>query len=140
MNSGAAAQAWPRQRRAAPRPAASARRREARRLRRPATRRAWLKWIWQRVAARHVFVLAFVLVYPLVATPFFTFQIGAQSLALGLIALSLTFLGRLRRHGLARADDGGRDRRLHGRDLRHERHRRDQPRLAVVGGGAARGR
>ncbi len=26
------------------------------------------------------------------ATPFFTFQIGAQSLALGLIALSLTFL------------------------------------------------
>jgi hypothetical protein len=32
-------------------------------------------------------------VYPFVATPFFTFQIGAQSLALGLIALSLTFLG-----------------------------------------------
>ena len=28
-----------------------------------------------------------------VATPFFTFQIGAQALALGLIALSLTFLG-----------------------------------------------
>jgi branched-chain amino acid transport system permease protein len=53
---------------------------------------AWLKWIWQRVSARHVFVLAFVLVYPWIATPFFTFQIGAQSLALGLIALSLTFL------------------------------------------------
>ena len=52
----------------------------------------WLKWIWQRVSARHVFVLAFVLIYPWAATPFFTFQIGAQSLALGLIALSLTFL------------------------------------------------
>ena len=53
---------------------------------------AWLKWLWQRVSARHVFVLAFVLAYPWIATPFFTFQIGAQSLALGLIALSLTFL------------------------------------------------
>jgi branched-chain amino acid transport system permease protein len=30
---------------------------------------------------------------PVVASPFFTYQIGAQSLALGLIALSLTFLG-----------------------------------------------
>jgi branched-chain amino acid transport system permease protein len=52
----------------------------------------WLKWIWQRVSARHIFVLACVLIYPWVVTPFFTFQIGAQSLALGLIALSLTFL------------------------------------------------
>ncbi len=42
---------------------------------------------------RHTIVLAFVLAYPFFATPFFTFQIGAQSLALGLIALSLTFLG-----------------------------------------------
>ena len=55
---------------------------------------------WSRLTAlfrpvrwRHVIVLAFVLLYPLFATPFFTFQIGAQSLALGLIALSLTFLG-----------------------------------------------
>ena len=38
-------------------------------------------------------VLAPLLAFPWVATPFFTFQIGAQSLALGLIALSLTFLG-----------------------------------------------
>ena len=38
-------------------------------------------------------MLAFLLAYPLVASPFFTFQIGAQSLTLGLIALSLTFLG-----------------------------------------------
>ena len=45
------------------------------------------------VRARHVVVLAFLLAFPWFATPFFTFQIGAQSLALGLIALSLTFLG-----------------------------------------------
>ncbi len=38
-------------------------------------------------------MLAFLLAFPWFATPFFTFQIGAQSLALGLIALSLTFLG-----------------------------------------------
>ena len=43
-------------------------------------------------ASRHVLVLLAALTYPWVATPFFTFQIGAQSLALGLIALSLTFL------------------------------------------------
>lgn len=53
----------------------------------------WLRFLWQHLSARHVFVLAFVIAYPFVATPFFTFQIGAQSLALGLIALSLTFLG-----------------------------------------------
>jgi branched-chain amino acid transport system permease protein len=40
----------------------------------------------------HVIVLAILLAYPWLATPFFTFQIGAQALALGLIALSLTFL------------------------------------------------
>jgi branched-chain amino acid transport system permease protein len=45
------------------------------------------------VRARHVLVLVFALCYPLLATPFFTYQIGAQSLALGLIAMSLTFLG-----------------------------------------------
>jgi branched-chain amino acid transport system permease protein len=44
------------------------------------------------VRARHLLVLLAVLAYPWVATPFFTFQIGAQALALGLIALSLTFL------------------------------------------------
>jgi branched-chain amino acid transport system permease protein len=45
------------------------------------------------LAARHVLVLLFVLAFPAFASPFFTYQIGAQSLALGLIALSLTFLG-----------------------------------------------
>ena len=39
-----------------------------------------------------MFIAAFVLVFPFVATPFFTFQVGAQALILGLIALSLTFL------------------------------------------------
>ncbi|MEQ1806935.1 MAG: hypothetical protein ABL900_16275, partial [Burkholderiaceae bacterium] len=53
----------------------------------------WLKVLWQTLAPRHVFVLLGVLLYPLVATPFFTFQVGAQALVLGLIALSLTFLG-----------------------------------------------
>jgi branched-chain amino acid transport system permease protein len=45
------------------------------------------------VRPRHVVVLAVLLAYPWLATPFFTYQIGAQALALGLIALSLTFLG-----------------------------------------------
>ena len=41
----------------------------------------------------HPIVLAAAVAYPFFASPFFTYQIGAQSLALGLIALSLTFLG-----------------------------------------------
>jgi branched-chain amino acid transport system permease protein len=45
------------------------------------------------VHARHVLVLLGLLAFPWIATPFITFQIGAQSLTLGLIALSLTFLG-----------------------------------------------
>ncbi len=45
------------------------------------------------IRLRHVVVLAALLVFPWVASPFLTFQVGAQSLALGLIALSLTFLG-----------------------------------------------
>jgi branched-chain amino acid transport system permease protein len=44
------------------------------------------------VRLRHVVVLAILIAYPWLATPFFTYQIGAQALALGLIALSLTFL------------------------------------------------
>jgi branched-chain amino acid transport system permease protein len=53
---------------------------------------AWAGWVARRVRVRHLLVLLVVLAYPWVATPFFTFQIGAQALALGLIALSLTFL------------------------------------------------
>lgn len=50
------------------------------------------RWVRQ-IRIRHVLVLVAVLVYPWLASPFFTFQIGGQALALGLIALSLTFLG-----------------------------------------------
>ncbi|MFM9427218.1 branched-chain amino acid transport system permease protein [Variovorax sp. GrIS 2.14] len=53
----------------------------------------WLRVLFRPVRWRHVLVAALVLLYPFFATPFFTFQIGAQSLALGLVALSLTFLG-----------------------------------------------
>jgi branched-chain amino acid transport system permease protein len=45
------------------------------------------------IAPRHVIALIAVLVFPFVATPFITFQVAAQSLVIGLIALSLTFLG-----------------------------------------------
>ena len=53
----------------------------------------WWRSAARSVAPHHIVVLVAVLVYPFVASPFFTYQIGAQSLALGLIALSLTFLG-----------------------------------------------
>ena len=53
----------------------------------------WMQRLWRRLSLRHVLVALFVLAYPAVASPFFTYQIGAQSLALGLVALSLTFLG-----------------------------------------------
>ena len=53
----------------------------------------WLKFLWRHLSARHVLIFLFLLVYPFIATPFFTFQVAAQSLILGLIALSLTFLG-----------------------------------------------
>ncbi len=53
----------------------------------------WLRALVRPIRWRHVLVAAFVLLYPFFATPFFTFQIGAQSLALGIVALSLTFLG-----------------------------------------------
>jgi branched-chain amino acid transport system permease protein len=50
-------------------------------------------FLWQQLSVPHVVVLALLIVYPFVATPFFTFQIAAQSFALGMIALSLAFLG-----------------------------------------------
>ena len=48
---------------------------------------------WSHIRFRHVVVLLGLLIYPLVASPFFVYQIAAQAMALGLIALSLTFLG-----------------------------------------------
>ncbi|MDM0104971.1 branched-chain amino acid ABC transporter permease [Variovorax sp. J22R24] len=53
----------------------------------------WWRSLVRAVKWRHLLVAAFVFAYPFFATPFFTFQIGAQSLALGLIAMSLIFLG-----------------------------------------------
>jgi len=53
--------------------------------------RARAGWV-RAVRLRHVLLLAALLVYPWVASPFFTFQVGGQALVLGLIALSLTFL------------------------------------------------
>jgi branched-chain amino acid transport system permease protein len=44
------------------------------------------------IRPRHWLTLALLLLFPFVATPFFTFQIGAQTLVFGLVALSLTFL------------------------------------------------
>jgi len=52
----------------------------------------WLKYLWRMLEPRHVFVGVIVLVFPFIATPFFTFQVASQSLILGLIALSLAFL------------------------------------------------
>jgi branched-chain amino acid transport system permease protein len=40
----------------------------------------------------HVVLLAGLVLFPFVASPFITYQIGAQALTVGLIALSLTFL------------------------------------------------
>ena len=53
----------------------------------------WWSRVWSAIKTRHVIVILALLIYPLVASPFFTYQIAAQSMALGLIALSLTFLG-----------------------------------------------
>jgi branched-chain amino acid transport system permease protein len=84
MNSAAAA--------SAPRPAATP---SVRAPAAPATGRATLRRQPLRlpIRARHVVVLVALLIYPIVASPFFTFQIAGQALTLGLIALSLTFLG-----------------------------------------------
>jgi branched-chain amino acid transport system permease protein len=53
---------------------------------------AWLKYLWRTLAPRHVFGMAGLLLLPLLASPFMLFQVVSQSLILGLIALSLTFL------------------------------------------------
>jgi branched-chain amino acid transport system permease protein len=51
-----------------------------------------LRRLFSRVQPRHVLALVGLMVFPFVATPFFTFQVASQSLLLGLIALSLSFL------------------------------------------------
>ena len=46
----------------------------------------------QSIVLWHLLILGFLLLYPWIASSFWTVQIGAQSLILGVIALSLTFL------------------------------------------------
>jgi branched-chain amino acid transport system permease protein len=48
--------------------------------------------LFRHLSLRHLVILVILITYPFFASPFFTFQIGAQSLILGTIALSLTFL------------------------------------------------
>jgi len=55
--------------------------------------RRWPQHLRQSLRARHLFTLVVLLLFPFVASPFITFQVASQSLVLGLIALSLTFLG-----------------------------------------------
>lgn len=52
----------------------------------------WFQALSDTIQPHHIVVLIGLLVFPFVATPFITFQVGAQSLALGLVALSLMFL------------------------------------------------
>ncbi len=50
------------------------------------------KSLFSYIRIRHILVLAALVLYPFLVSPFFTFQIGGQSLAFGLLALSLTLL------------------------------------------------
>ena len=52
----------------------------------------WLKFLWRSLSPRHVFLGGALLIFPFVATPFFTFQVASQALILGIVALSLSFL------------------------------------------------
>ena len=93
MNSaaaGASHQAWPASPSRPARPAVAA---PAPDPYAPSRAPRWLQALRQVCEPRYVIVAIALLLYPVVATPFFTYQIGAQTLALGLIALSLTFLG-----------------------------------------------
>lgn len=44
------------------------------------------------IAVKYILLAAFLLIYPWAVSPFWAVQVGAQSLVLGIIALSLTFL------------------------------------------------
>ena len=52
----------------------------------------WVARVRDSIAPHHIVVAVGLLVFPFVATPFFTFQVASQTLVLGLIALSLSFL------------------------------------------------
>ena len=89
---------------------------------------------WFRRVHPATWLLAvFLLFLPAFANDFIQLQVFGWAFVLGMIALSLMFLGGLRRDGQPGADDGGGMRGLHVRDLRPQRVHGDQPRLAVVG-------
>jgi branched-chain amino acid transport system permease protein len=54
---------------------------------------AVLRFFWKHIQPRHTFIMLGLLLYPFLASSFFTFQIAGQALVLGIIALSLSFLG-----------------------------------------------
>ena len=58
----------------------------------PGTSMRWWQAVRRSVGPRHLAIALLLLVFPFVATPFLTFQVAGQALALGLVALSLTFL------------------------------------------------
>ncbi|HEY8360413.1 MAG TPA: hypothetical protein VIL30_23400, partial [Ramlibacter sp.] len=52
----------------------------------------WLAFLSHHISPHHIVMMIALLVFPFVASPFLTFQVAAQALALGLVGLSLTFL------------------------------------------------
>ena len=47
---------------------------------------------WPATSVHHIVLVLGLLLFPLMVSPFITFQVGAQALVLGMIALSLSFL------------------------------------------------
>jgi branched-chain amino acid transport system permease protein len=54
---------------------------------------SWVQTVLGAFKPRHVLVLAMLLLLPFAVTPFLLYQVAGQALVIGLIALSLTFLG-----------------------------------------------
>ncbi|HVE52803.1 MAG TPA: branched-chain amino acid ABC transporter permease [Ramlibacter sp.] len=52
----------------------------------------WMQALFRHVGPRHWLVAIALAVFPFATSPFLTFQVGAQSLILGMVALSLMFL------------------------------------------------
>jgi branched-chain amino acid transport system permease protein len=59
---------------------------------RPSASLVWATYLGRQLKLYHLLLLIGLLVFPFVASPFIIFQVASQSLILGLIALSLTFL------------------------------------------------
>ena len=81
-------------------------------------RAAW----YERIPTAYWLVGFILLIMPLIASNFVLFQIFGWSFILGMIALSLMFLAGYGGMVSPRSDDHRRARRLHGGDLRRQRH------------------